>query len=56
MPIIKSALNGGTAEVDDATAKSLIESGHWYSADEAPAPKKRAPRSAVKVAPADAAE
>lgn len=33
MASIRSLLNGGFAEVDDATAVTLVESGHWVKAD-----------------------
>lgn len=51
MPIVKSVLNGGVAEVDEATAKVLVESGHWLAEGDAPAaPRKRAPRKAATAA------
>lgn len=53
MAVVRSLLNGGVAEVDDETAKTLVESGHWVAGD-APAPKKRTART--KVAPADSEE
>ncbi len=54
---IRSLLNGGLAEVDDAAAEGLISSGHWVADEEkaaAPAPRRRSPRA--KVAPADSGE
>jgi hypothetical protein len=51
MAILRSALNGGVAEVDDETAVKLIESGHWVKASSAPT-KPRATR-ARKAAPVE---
>lgn len=52
---IRNVLNGGVAEVGEEYAQELLDSGYWVSGD-APAPKRRAPRVAAKVAPADSEE
>ncbi len=41
MTIIRSALNGGLAEVDEELAKQLIEAGSWVAADEEPKPARK---------------
>lgn len=53
MAVVRSLLNGGVAEVDDETAKTLVESGHWVAA-EAPAVKRRTTRA--KAVAADSEE
>lgn len=53
---IRSLLNGGVAEIDDASVQGLVDSGHWVVVGEADAPhaRKRTPRA--KVAPVDSGE
>lgn len=50
---IRSTINGGSAEVDEALAERLIATGHWESA-EAPAKRKR--RTKEQIAADKAAE
>lgn len=48
--LIRSILNGGSAEVSDSYGKKLIESGAWESAEAAP---KRTRKPRAKKAPAE---
>lgn len=56
---VQSLLNGGFAEVDDETGKSLITTGHWVIAEaeaveSKPVVRRRSART--KAVPADSGE
>ncbi|AHG23799.1 head-tail connector protein [Mycobacterium phage EagleEye] len=51
---IRSTINGGVAEVEDALGERLISLGGWESAEDKPKPARKSPakKAAAKTAPA----
>jgi F0F1-type ATP synthase epsilon subunit len=47
---IRSTINGGIAECEDELFETLLETGHWVAASDAPVKKKRIRRTQEQIA------